>query len=471
MARGPERGTGGLRKLLFVAMPFGSRPDPSRRFDIDFDEVYERSIRPATEDADLDVIRADEETLGGIIHKPMYERLLLAEIVIADLTLANANVFYELGIRHAARPRSTILIYAKSSQLPFDIAPIRAIPYELDERGDFSTDHATALRGTLSERLAEAKGTESVDSPLFQLLDNYPGISLPHQVTEAFRDRVHQVSELAEAMRAAKALPKADRIPVLEEIEGRIGDFSAASQELPLDLLLAYRDASGWNEMIRCIEKMPADLRDVPTVREQLALALNRRNAPGDRERAIDELGSLIEEYGPSPETNGILGRIYKDIWQEADVGNEAGKARAALDAAIEEYGKGFDADPRDAYPGINLLTLLLRRGGDGDTDRVAELQPVVLFALARRGSLDSADYWDVASVMELAAIGDDRQLAERALGRIELLGPQDWERDTTAKNLTILGSALTDDRRAWVQGLAARLRPNADTSGDHGDG
>jgi len=51
------------------------------------------------------VIRADEERGGGIIHKPMYERLLLAEIVIADLTFASANVFSELGVRHAARPR------------------------------------------------------------------------------------------------------------------------------------------------------------------------------------------------------------------------------------------------------------------------------------------------------------------------------------------------------------------------------
>lgn len=448
----------GLRKLLFVAMPFGSKPDPSHRFEIDFDEVYERSIRPATENADLDVIRADEETLGGIIHKPMYERLLLAEIVIADLTLANANVFYELGIRHAARPRSTILIYAKSSQLPFDVAPIRAVAYELTDGGDLAEEQAIALRDALGERLMEAKETESIDSPLFQLVEDYPGISLPHQATEAFHDRVRQVSELTEEMRRAQATPKAKRIPILQEIEDRIGDFSAASQELPLDLLLAYRDASAWNEMVRCIEKMPVDLRQVPTVREQLALALNRRNGPGDRDRAIADLKSLMNEYGSSPETNSILGRVYKDIWQEAEEAGDEGKAAAALDSAIEEYARGFDADPRDAYPGINLLTLMVRRGGDGDAERIDELRPVVLFALARRGALFSSDYWDVASVMELATIGDDRELAEKALGRIELIGPHDWKRETTARNLTILGDALGSGEHAWVSDLARRL-------------
>ena len=94
------------RPLLFVAMPFGRKRDPSGLLEIDFDAIYNRAIIPAAAAADVEVIRADEERGGGLIHKPMYERLLLAEIVIADLTFANANVFYELGVRHAAKPRS-----------------------------------------------------------------------------------------------------------------------------------------------------------------------------------------------------------------------------------------------------------------------------------------------------------------------------------------------------------------------------
>ena len=123
------------QELLFVAMPFGTKLDPSGRFSIDFDDVYERAIRPAASEAAVEIIRADEERGGGIIHKPMYARLLLAEIVIADLTFANANVFYELGIRHAARPRSTILIHAAIAALPFDVAPIRSLHYKVTDDG------------------------------------------------------------------------------------------------------------------------------------------------------------------------------------------------------------------------------------------------------------------------------------------------------------------------------------------------
>ena len=85
--------------------------------------------------AGLEPIRANEEKVGGIIHKPMFERLILCDFAVADLSTANANVFYELGIRHAVRPWSTILIYADGgTRLPFDLSPMRAIPYNLAQQ-------------------------------------------------------------------------------------------------------------------------------------------------------------------------------------------------------------------------------------------------------------------------------------------------------------------------------------------------
>jgi hypothetical protein len=441
-------------------MPFGKKLDPSRRFEIDFDEIYELCIQPAADEAGVDVIRADEETLGGIIHKPMYERLLLAEIVVADLTLANANVFYELGIRHAARPRSTILIHAKIGQLPFDVAPIRAIPYPLDDHGQLAPADATALHDSLAQRLEEAKQSEATDSPLFQLLADYPGITLPHEVTEAFRDRVRHVSRLTDELRAALQLSGDAQLEELQRIGTEIGDFAAASQELPLDLLLAYRGASAWNDMVRCVERMPPELARVPTVREQLALALNRRNDMGDRQRAIEILEQLLTEYGPSPETNGILGRVYKDIWEDARTAGEASKAQAALDESIQRYGDGFDADPRDYYPGINLITLLVCRGRQVDLERVEQLRPVVMFAVGRRGGLASPDYWDVATVLELSVLGQDWALAERASGRLQLIRSERWMLDTTARNLTLIADAIqnTDGDRAPVDAIIADL-------------
>ena len=160
--------------LCFVLMPFGSKPDPTGRPNIDFNRVYEKAIRLAIEAAGMVPIHADEEKTGGIIHKPMFERLLLCEYAVADLTTANANVFYELGVRHTARPRTTQPIYAKHQPIPFDVNYLRALGYDLGEKNEFGDKEASALLEALAKRLKDlrqvAAGAGEPDSPIFQLL-------------------------------------------------------------------------------------------------------------------------------------------------------------------------------------------------------------------------------------------------------------------------------------------------------------
>ena len=110
------------RSVCFVIMPFGRKPDAAGR-GVDFDRIYGDVLSPAVEAAGLAVVRADEEKGAGFIHKLMYERILLSEFAIADLTILNANVYYELGIRHAARPSTTVLTKALGSPCPSMSAP------------------------------------------------------------------------------------------------------------------------------------------------------------------------------------------------------------------------------------------------------------------------------------------------------------------------------------------------------------
>ena len=149
------------RPLCFILMPFGKKPDAGGIM-IDFDAVYKELIAPAIQEAGLEPLRADEEMAGGIIQKPMFERLILCEYAVADLTTANANVFYELGVRHAVRPWSTIAIfYSAGARLPFDVADLRALPYKLSGAGipsDIATDKAALVK-----RLLAAKGLRSTD--------------------------------------------------------------------------------------------------------------------------------------------------------------------------------------------------------------------------------------------------------------------------------------------------------------------
>jgi hypothetical protein len=117
-------------------MPFGSRSTDGGMI-IDFDRVH-LFIRHGAEAAGLDAIRADFEPAGGFIRKPMLERLLV-EYVVADLTLANPNIMYEVGVRHGASARATLLLCAEPcvGKLPFDFKPRRSAgePEPLDRRG------------------------------------------------------------------------------------------------------------------------------------------------------------------------------------------------------------------------------------------------------------------------------------------------------------------------------------------------
>src|SRR5216683_164085 len=186
------------RPLCFVLMPFGQKPATGGGT-IDFDAVYQELISPAISEAGLEPLRADEEMTGGVIHKPMFERLILCEFAVADLTTANANVFYELGVRHAVRPSSTILLFAAGgAQLPFDVAPLRAIPYQLSPAGGPAD---LSARSAIASRLTEARNL-AADSPIFQLVDGFPDIQ--RLKTDVFRDRVQYREEIKARLTSAR---------------------------------------------------------------------------------------------------------------------------------------------------------------------------------------------------------------------------------------------------------------------------
>jgi hypothetical protein len=90
-------------KTCLVASPMGIRIDPKSGRKIDFNEIYFDCIKPAVESQNITCSRFDELNLGAVIHKATIEALAYSDVVISDLTFANPNVLYELGIRHALR--------------------------------------------------------------------------------------------------------------------------------------------------------------------------------------------------------------------------------------------------------------------------------------------------------------------------------------------------------------------------------
>ncbi|MEQ8762626.1 MAG: TRAFs-binding domain-containing protein [Planctomycetota bacterium] len=434
-----------LKPLCFVLMPFGVKPGPDGR-DIDFDEVYRELLKPAIEEADLEPIRADEESVGGVIHKPMLERLAMCDYALADLTAANANVFYELGVRHAIRPSRTLLVFAEEYPLPFDVSLLRAVPYHLGQKGLIKvpqTIHAIA------RQLEEARQAK-IDSPVFQFLDDLQPQFLPHEKTDVFQDRV----EYAEDRKRELARAREDKnLAAVQQIERELGPVEDVEAGIAIDLMLTYRAIKNWDEMIRWIESLPRPLRERRMVQEQLGFAYNRAGKKGD---AIRTLEAVVEQHGPSSETLGILGRVYKDKWDESDKGSA--EANGLLDKAIDAYRRGFEADWRDAYPGVNAVTLM--ELADPPRKERDELLPVVTYAVERKVAKGSPDYWDWATLLELAVIGNDKNLAKELLPLCLANVREPWEPETTANNLEMIRQARKrrGKNQGWLKKIIAGL-------------
>jgi hypothetical protein len=223
----------------------------------------------------------------------------------------------------------------------------------------------------------------------------------------------------------------------VRQIEHELGQITNREAGVVIDLFLSYRATSAWKDMLALVDKMPAPLRETVLVQEQYALALNR---DGQRERAEKVLLDLIARRGPSSETYGILGRVYKDRWQEALRQQHTMLARGLLEKAINAYLRGFEADWRDAFPGINTVTLMeLKEPPDPRRER---LLPVVAYAVERRMAAGQPDYWDYATGLELAVLASDEQQAVTALSNALAAVREAWEPETTARNLRLIREA-----------------------------
>jgi hypothetical protein len=465
--------------MCFIAMPFGSRAADGG-MTIDFDRVH-LFIHRGAETAGLEAIRADFEPAGGFIHKPMLERLLVAEYVVADLTFANPNVMYEIGVRHGASARATLLLCAEPfvAKLPFDFKPLRVVPYSLASDGSLKDDGGSALAEVVCQRLRQARaGQLPIDNPITQITAWKPAGSIEHSKTDVFLERLQFTGELGEQIKAALLIHDNDQaVARLSEIEAEVVGLPPELSQVHTALLgifLAYRERQAYDRMAFLFERFPKELKQTAVAREQFALALNRLaegaakagkqdEAEERRERALAALDE-IPAASVTSETYGIRGRIYKG-WHDAisaASGGDDPRAEAMLQRAIDAYEQGLRADLRDYYPGVNAVTLRLLRGTGEDHVELQTLIPVVRFSVSAAPAPKNNEerYWQTATKLELATAGGDWTAARRHL--IDLLGipVADWFRETTLANLERQQKAFRGDANAvsQIQKIAAAL-------------
>ena len=124
-----------MNNNCFVIMPYGIKKDVDGK-EINFDHIYEYIIEKAVKRLEgFNCVRCDNIDEPGWVHRRMIQHIFEDRVAIVDTSTLNANVFYELGVRHALRKGVTVLIQREGTTWPFNIAGMQSISYTTDLKG------------------------------------------------------------------------------------------------------------------------------------------------------------------------------------------------------------------------------------------------------------------------------------------------------------------------------------------------
>lgn len=431
-------------RSCYVSTPYGTKRDALGRR-IDFDQIYRDVVRPALERSGLSVSRLDEIPAGALIQRELFSTLVGSDLMIADISTHNANVMYELGLRHALRRGGTVLIAAQGVRIPFDVSNTSVILYELDESGRVSDEAARRLQEQLRAAVHVRMERFVVDSALYDFFPELK-VELPAGLS-AGAPRTGAPGLKGDIGRTGLPRSKKALEATLQEAEAQV----RASQDVDpfeyIRLLRGYRELSSWDRLVTLADEAATSVRNSPEVRQLLALALNRRGQRGDQARAIAVIEQLIAEIGGDSESYGILGKIYKDRYEQNKIAGNEEVAAKDLDNAIRSYKAGFERQPTDYYPGVNAVTLLFHRGDPTAQGELAEMLPRVREAVRRKMESGRPDYWEFATAMELAAIAGEWEEAAQFAKSVAATAASGWMVDTSVRNLKLLKESMSDPR------------------------
>lgn len=429
-----------------MVMPFGTKEAPDHG-KINFNTLWDRAFAPLFRDLGYDPIRADQD-LGAVIIADMLIRLTASDLVVADLALANANVYYEIGVRHAARRPGCVLIAPEWAKVVFDLEQIRHLPYPLPG-GELTDETVAAIHDALRPSLLDAA---SALSPVYQLVPGYPG-DLPTDASARFQAFVGHLTAFQDAVAAVRAAPPPERGPLVETLLAAYPLRQPQSPAILLELVRLARDHLSFNRVLELLDQLPGSVSRSPEMLEQQGLALGKSGRHGE---AVATLEQLIAMYGGTPERQGLLGGRYKEMFRDATVdGGDEFEARRCLTKAIESYTVGMWLDLNEYYCSSNLPRLLRCRDRAGDKDLALEAADITRRACQRAQRVAKHDEWLLATALGAAFDAADAADAETICDQIIDTGANTW---MLASTLDDLRTSIRDQRDTLDDATRRRL-------------
>lgn len=276
-------------KTCFVIMGFGMKTDYITGKIFDLDKTYKNLIKKPIEECGYKCYRSDEISNSGHIDQIMYELIVYADLVIADISTLNPNAIYELGVRHAAKPARTLIIAENGlkGNMPFDLNHTSILFYE-HLGSDIGYSEVETFSIKIKGLITNTEDIDRPDSPFFTFIKQFNG-------------REYSFSE-EERLRIMQYLDK-DEYTIYKKSQ-------AAQDHMKNNLLAEARQL--WKELS---DMKPNELY----FKQQLAICTYKSKQPNIR-TALEQAKLIIDPLlvnNNDPETLGIAGSIHKRLFLE----------------------------------------------------------------------------------------------------------------------------------------------------------
>ena len=333
--------------------------DAPQQVEVDFDALQRRLIEPALALIGIRGKTTAADIAAGNIREDMFNRLLTADLVLADVSIHNPNVFYELGIRQAFRERHTFVLRSDLSDYPFDLQTDRYFAYDLAELASAPEREIERLVDALRATIASSEP----DSPVFRLL--------PTLVSEDRGRFIAVPDEFREEVERARSRRQREVLSVLAvECEGTLWEVEGLRLVGRAQFESNFVDGARqtWETIAN---RYPDDVE----ANTSLSTVYQRQNEPTRSQQALARVSrSKMLSVGRQSELRSLEGRNLKEAWvaswDRPHREGEADKAlaqrqRAALlspllQLAADAYLGAFKLDLNNSYAGLNALTLLV---------------------------------------------------------------------------------------------------------------
>ncbi|XP_004025311.3 mitogen-activated protein kinase kinase kinase 6 isoform X4 [Gorilla gorilla gorilla] len=352
-----------------------------------------------------------------------------ADVVVLEVSssLVQPSLFYHLGVRESFSMTNNVLLCSQAD-LP-DLQALRdcvgsytLIPYVVTATGRVLCGDAGLLRGLADGLVQAGVGTEALLTPLVgrlaRLLEATPTDSCGY-FRETIRRDIRQARERFSGPQLRQELARLQR---------RLDSVELLSPDIIMNLLLSYRDVQDYSAIIELVETLQAlptcDVAEQHNVCFHYTFALNRRNRPGDRAKALSVLLPLVQLEGSvAPDLYCMCGRIYKDMFFSSGF-QDAGHR----EQAYHWYRKAFDVEP-SLHSGINAAVLLIAAGQHFEDSKELRLIGMKLGCLlARKGCVEKMQYyWDVGFYLGAQILANDPTQVVLAAEQLYKLNAPIW--------------------------------------------